>query len=267
MTTETGPVGVLKAHPGTEAAHFHFSVSACNAAGCGERSERVALYAVDRLAPPTWYPTPEESIVSQSSSSIQIRWLPPFQWPSAAAIAVSSAPGVAAPTKKLLASGFRVYADDGVGGPIANLIYEGRPTDLSFVWTGGASFSNGTSTSTSQNQLTARRNYRFHVVAVNFAGESSVTATPLTVTAGVRPARMDAPFSKPDMTTRLELVVTWNVPDDGGAPITGYQLEKSTDGGEWFHVLLDATLAADQMDENKKLIQYYKDSAVTYGST
>ncbi len=86
--------------------------------------------------------------------------------------------------------------------------------------------------------LTAQVAIRFRVVALNAAGASPPSSPSTDVT----------PFTTPDPPTSVEAVaadasaeLSWTAPgDDGGAPLAGYRIQSSVDGGaSWSTVVAD----------------------------
>ncbi|CAD7935538.1 unnamed protein product, partial [Amoebophrya sp. A120] len=196
---------------------YAFQVAACNVAGCGPRSERIALQAVDVLERPSFNVNTNKT------------------WPAGTDMTQAAIP---TPTASLLAKGYRIFCDDGLGGPITNVVhYNAPPTMTRIVFTGYYKILNSNDyevlplevekvTFSEFIPIVRGRKYRFHVAAINAAGESLTTEIPLQVTAATKPHRMEPPFAVPELTDFDKIVLSWFVPDDGGDPITEFEIEK-----------------------------------------
>jgi hypothetical protein len=175
---------------------YRISVAAVNAAGEGPRSDRLTLIASDIATMPENVQVPV-----QSKSLITISWTIP------------SLPGAAG------INGYKVFADDGMGGPISNLIYDGSTKASTFVYEWAPRFSDGSVA------LLAGHSYRFQVQAVNPTGDG-IRSEIVTGLAASKPFPPTKPAPDRALTNEGQIVLTWEAPDDGGSPILGYVVEK-----------------------------------------
>ncbi|CAE8682347.1 unnamed protein product [Polarella glacialis] len=183
---------------------YRFAVSAVNAAGEGPRSVRLTLTASDIAGQPY-----NVMATYQSYDQIDLVWSKPL---------MTGASGM---------SGYKVYADDGNGGPITNLIWDGglKASTLFFSW--APRFSDGTVA------LLAGHSYRFQVQSVNPTGDG-VKSDIFTAVAASVPAAPGRPQVDKVSTSGKMIVITWAAPEDGGSPLLGYVLErKSSASSDW----------------------------------
>ena len=133
------------------------------------------------------------------------------------------------------------------------------------VSTGGSSWSDlvadtkSTSTSYSHTGLTAGSTRHYRVSAINSEGAGPASNTDSATTEA-------APATKPGAPTGLtatadgqtEIDLAWTAPsDDGGADITGYRIEVSTDGSNW----------SDLVANTRSTSTSYAHTGLTAGST
>ncbi len=90
-----------------------------------------------------------------------------------------------------------------------------------------------TTTSKSVTGLTAATSYEFKVTAKNTAGESADSTTSSSVTTGSGPTAPETPTAvTTGSATPTTIALSWTAPsNDGGSAITGYAIQKSSDGG------------------------------------
>ena len=181
---------------------------------------------------------------------------------SAATRAVITSAGTESPTSLIFSSSFEPAPASAPSSPTA-LRGTAASGSVSLAWTappsdGGApltdyiieySTSNGSSWSTfddgvsttasaTVNNLTNFQQYLFRVSAVNSIGRSSASAT-LAVTPSL-PGLASAPRSLVTTVGRERVGLSWSLPlSTGGAPITDYVIETSTDEGATWQVFND----------------------------
>ncbi|QBO36443.1 hypothetical protein EQG49_08160 [Periweissella cryptocerci] len=128
------------------------------------------------------------------------------------------------------------------GSPIIGYSVRYKSTDSS-MWIPYPT--DGTATSTTIDGLQNGQMYNFQVAAINASGigsYGSATATPISVP--------DTPVLTP-IPGDGQVKLTWTVPDDGGAPITGYTLRyKPTDSDDtaWVTYPTDGTATTATID-------------------
>eukprot|EP00397_Hematodinium_sp_SG-2012_P000092 GEMP01000092.1.p1 GENE.GEMP01000092.1~~GEMP01000092.1.p1 ORF type:complete len:2939 (+),score=458.36 GEMP01000092.1:148-8817(+) len=129
--------------------------------------------------------------------------------------------------------GYKVYRDDGEGSAVNILLYDGstQPLVKEFALTG----------------LAAGKTYKLAVTCLNDAGESDQAI--ISHIAGGFATFSDPPHRKEGVaTTDSNLVLAWNVPDDGGSAITRYHLYK--DDGNYGPLESVGSVAQTEMDED-----------------
>ena len=151
------------------------------------------------------------------------------------------------------------------------------PTEIQLSWTavaGAASYElqrrvNGGSwgdpmpvsgTSYTDTGLTPSTTYDYEVRAVNAAGTSEWSGV---VTAATTDPMAPAAPTLTAAATDLTVMLTWTVPDNGGAPISGYKIEDSDDGSDWNDFAMPAANAtsSDHMLEPGTM-KYYRILAI-----
>ena len=109
---------------------------------------------------------------------------------------------------------------------------------VQYVASGGSSWSthqdgndvDNTALSTTIPSLTPNTEYTFRVAAVNAVNQGAYSAN-VTATTDA-PTVPDAPIISPNPTVTLDSVtISWNKPDNGGSPITGYSVQYVASGG------------------------------------
>jgi hypothetical protein len=228
----------------TQGGVYRFSVVAVNAAGEGPRSDRLTLVASDVAGMPQNVQVP-----LQSRSQIQLTWERPL---------LTGAAGI---------NGYKVYANDGMGGAITNLIYDGSTRASTLVYTWEPRFSDGTVA------LLAGHSYRFQVQAVNPTGDGTKSLE-VTGLAASKPLAPNKPTSDTTQTNNGRIVITWNAPDNGGSAIAGYIVERFNNGG-WTQLTTtntqhQQTTYTDQAGLQSNFVYTYRVSAfnaITTGDT
>ena len=128
-----------------------------------------------------------------------------------------------------------VPTSDG-GAPVTSYIVE-RSTD------GGLTWATATTTSTTGAVLSGLTNgtaYAFRVIAVNAAGSGAPSA-PVTATPAAAPG---APTSLVLVSGDGQIALSWSAPtSDGGASISSYRVEISSDGGTSWAIVASAVTA------------------------
>jgi fibronectin type 3 domain-containing protein len=120
----------------------------------------------------------------------------------------------------------------------------------------------GNVTSFTDSGLTNGTTYFYQVTAINSVGQgprsNELSAKPLTV-----PGAPRNPSAKPDATQGVSLA--WTVPSsDGGSPITGYRIYRSTSSGtETFFVAVGNVTSYRDTATVSGVRYYYKVTAVT----
>lgn len=180
----------------------HYRVSAVNVAGTGPASN-IATATTDATVPD---PPTALSATADGTSKIDLSWTAP------------SYDGGAALT------GYRIEVAESGNGPWSNLVANTNSTATTYSHTGLAPAST--------------RYYR--VFAINSVGSgrsSGVVRATTDATVPDPPTGLQATAVSP---TQIDL--TWVAPGyDGGAPITGYQVEISADAGSTWGVLVPST--------------------------
>ena len=132
-------------------------------------------------------------------------------------------------------------------------------------WSDLVANTNSTATSYSHTGLEAGSTRRYRVSAINSEGTGSVS--------NVANATTDAP-TKPGAPTRLtatangqtQIDLSWTAPsDDGGADITGYRIEVSTDGSSWSDLVANTNSTATSYSHTgltENSTRHYRVSAI-----
>ena len=109
-------------------------------------------------------------------------------------------------------------------------------------WSDLVADSDSTSTSCSHTGLTAGSTRYYRVSAINSVGTGSASNSDSATTEAEPATKPDAPrnlTATADGQTEIDL--SWTAPsDDGGAAITGYRIEVSTDGSSWSNLVADS---------------------------
>ncbi|CAJ1335093.1 unnamed protein product [Effrenium voratum] len=177
---------------------YRFAVAAVNAAGEGPRSERITLTASDVAGQPY-----DVASTYQSSYRIDLSWKKPL---------LTGASGM---------SGYKVWVDDGNGGSIANLIWDGGTKAATLYYSWQPVFSDGTVA------LLAGHTYRFQVQSVNPTGDGA-RSNIFSIVAASKPSSPGRPSVDRASTSSSAVHLSWAAPDNGGSPILGYVVERKT---------------------------------------
>jgi len=171
---------------------YAFRLVAVNVKGSSEYSEELIIAAAAPIAKPA---APTRSLAYSNNTSLRIEW------------AESGA-------TQIEVSGYVLYMSEGLAGNF-DPIYNGSLNALKRDF--------------DASNLTTGQLYQFKVVAVNYNGPSEAS-DPLSVHACVAPSAPGAPTRVTGDKTSITL--TWATPsNDGGCPITGYQLMRDSGGG------------------------------------
>lgn len=152
---------------------YRFAVAAVNAAGEGPRSERITLTASD-VAGQAY----DVEATFQSSYRIDIAWKKPL---------LTGASGM---------SGYKVWVDDGNGGNIDKLIWDGGTKASTLYYSWQPVFSDGSVA------LLAGHTYRFQVQSVNPTGDGAKS----NIFSIVAAAKPDAP-GRPLVNRRIQCLI------------------------------------------------------------
>ncbi|CAL1153338.1 unnamed protein product [Cladocopium goreaui] len=178
---------------------YRFAVAAVNAAGEGPRSERITLTASDVAGQPY-----DVVATFQSSYRIDLAWKKPL---------LTGASGM---------SGYKVWVDDGNGGNIANLIWDGGTKASTLYYSWQPVFSDGSVA------LLAGHTYRFQVQSVNPTGDGAKSNV-FSIVAAAKPDAPGRPVVDRASTSSTAVHLSWAAPYNGGSPILGYIVERKDD--------------------------------------
>ncbi|MDE1811903.1 MAG: fibronectin type III domain-containing protein [Thaumarchaeota archaeon] len=164
-------------------------------------------YTVDWVVPPTSPPSAPQNLQASAASSSQIN----LSW---------SAP-----------------SNNG-GSPVIGYMIE-RSTDDGSTWNTIVSNTGSTSTTFSDTGLVHSTTYTYQVSAINSAGMSVPSNTASATTLNTVPS---VPTGLTATAKLLKINLSWTAPsDNGGTPITGYMIERSTDNGSTWSTLVENT--------------------------
>src|SRR5437867_2415877 len=197
---------------------FTYRVSAINSVGTGSPSTTASATT---LAVP---PSPPTGLAgSASSSQIRLSWTAP--------------------------------TDNG-GSAITGYKIE-RFTDGGTTWTTLVANTGNTAATYSDTGLTRATAYTYRVSAINSAGTGSPSITASATTLAVAPSSPTGIAATAASSSQIGL--TWTAPtDNGGSAITGYKIERSTDGGStWSTIVANTGSAATA----------YSDTGLTHTTT
>ncbi len=114
-----------------------------------------------------------------------------------------------------------------------------RSTDSGSTWSTIVSNTASTSTTYSDTGLAHSTTYTYRVSAINAAGTSSTSNTASATTFNTVPS---PPTGLTASAQVLQINLSWNTPsDNGGTPITGYKIERSTNNGNTWSILVANT--------------------------
>src|SRR6058998_2540166 len=172
------------------------------------------------------------SIGTSSSSSIT----------SATTLAVvpSSPTGLAAASVSSSQNGLTWTAPADNGGSAITGYKIERSTDGGTTWSALVANTGSTATTYSDTGLTHTTTYTYRISALNSVGPSSTSNSASATTLAVAPTSPSAPTAAPVSSSQINL--SWTAPaDNGGSAITGYKIERSTDGGSTWTTLVANT--------------------------
>jgi len=128
-------------------------------------------------------------------------------------------------------------SDDG-GSAISGYMIE-RSTDGGSTWSTVQSNTGSTATTYSDTGLPHSTTYTYRASAINSVGPSQPSNTASATTFNTVPT---PPTGLTATAQVLNVNLSWNVPsDNGGTPITGYMIERSTDNGSTWSTLVANT--------------------------
>src|SRR5438128_6223397 len=132
-----------------------------------------------------------------------------------------------------------------------------RSTDGGSTWSTIVSNSGSTATTYSDIGLMHGTSYTYRVSAINSVGTGSPSSTASATTLAVAPSPPTGLAATAVSSSQINL--SWAPPaDNGGSPITGYKIERSTDGGITWTALVANTGSA---------MTTYSDTALTPTTT
>ena len=159
-------------------------------------------------------------------------------------------------------------ADNG-GSSITGYEIE-RSTDSGSTWSTIVPNTASQSTSYSDTGLSPNTSYSYRVSAINSVG----TSAPSNVASATTNVQVYAPQPPTNLTTSSTsstIVLNWNSPgNDGGSPIIGYEIERSTSGGSWSTIVSNTGSTATTYSDNGllPLLTYsYRVSAINSAGT
>jgi len=128
------------------------------------------------------------------------------------------------------------------GGSAIIGYYVERSTDNGTTWSTLVA-DTGNTTTYSDSGLTHSTTYAYRVSAINSVGTSQPSNTVTATTLNSIPSQ---PIDLKATAQLLQINLNWNKPsDNGGTPITGYFIERSTDDGNTWSTLVANTGSAD----------------------
>src|SRR5207245_808826 len=203
LVANTGITGTTYSDIGlTHGATYTYRVSAINAVGPGSPSSTASATTLAVTASPL----NGLSATTVSSSQINLSWAPP--------------------------------ADNG-GSAVTGYKVE-RSTDGGTTWSALVVNTASTATAYSDTGLTHTTTYTYRVSSINSVGTSSPSNTASATTLAVAPASPTGLTATAASSSQTGL--TWTAPSENGAStITGYKIERSTDGGSTWSTLVANT--------------------------
>ena len=237
LVANTGSGSTTYSHTGLKAGNTrHYRVSAINSAGTSPASNTDS--ATTAAAPATRPGAPTGlTATADGQTQIDLSWTAP--------------------------------SDDG-GASITGYRIE-VSTDGS-SWSDLVADTGSTTTSYSHTGLTAGTTRHYRVSAINSAGTSPASNTDSATTAAAPATRPGAPTgltATADGQTEIDL--SWTAPSyDGGASITGYRIEVSTDGSSWSDLVADTgstTTSYSHTGLTAGATRHYRVSAINSAGT
>src|SRR5437867_6143423 len=203
LVANTGISGTTYSDIGlTHGATYTYRVSAINSIGTGSPSDTASATTLAVTASPL----NGLSATTASSSQINLSWAPP--------------------------------ADNG-GSAITGYKIE-RSTDGGSTWSTLVANTGSTATSYSDTVLTHTTTYTYRASSINSVGTSSPSSTTSATTLAVAPSPPTGLAATTVSSSQINL--SWTAPaDNGGSAMTGYKIERSTDGGSTWSTLVANT--------------------------
>src|SRR5438093_645548 len=144
-----------------------------------------------------------------------------------------------------------------------------RSTDGGTTWTTLVANTGNTPTTYSDTGLAHTTNYTYRVSAINSIGTSSVSGTVSATTLIATPSPPTGLTATAASSSQVSL--TWTAPtDNGGSAITGYTIERSTDGSTWTTLVANTTNTAATYSDTgltRATAYSYKVSAINSAGT
>ena len=120
-------------------------------------------------------------------------------------------------------------------------------------------------TTFSDTGLSANTSYSYRVSAINAVGTGSASSTAKATTLTAAPTVPGQPTNLVAKAGVSKISLTWTAPSDGGSPITGYKIQRSTDNTNW-STLVSSTGTKNTSYTDSGLLAgakyYYKVSAI-----
>src|SRR2546426_932858 len=173
------------------------------------------------------------------------------------AVAPSSPTGLAATavSSSQISLSWSVPADNG-GSPLTGYKVE-RSTDGGTTWTILVANTGSAATAYSDTGLTHTTTYTYRVSAINSVGTSSTSSTAPATTLAVAPSTPTGLTATTVSASQISL--SWSAPaDNGGSAISGYKVERSTDGGTTWSTIVPNSGSASTA---------YSDTGLAHGVT
>src|SRR5207245_1533224 len=132
-----------------------------------------------------------------------------------------------------------------------------RATDGGTTWTILVANTGSAATAYSDTGLTHTTTYTYRVSAINSVGTSSTSSTAPATTLAVAPSTPTGLTATTVSASQVNL--SWTAPsDNGGSAITGYKIERSTDGGTTWSTIVPNSGSASTA---------YSDTGLAHGVT
>src|SRR2546426_734387 len=173
------------------------------------------------------------------------------------AVAPSSPTGLAATAvaSSQISLSWTAPADNG-GSAVTGYKIE-RTTDGGTTWSILVANTGSTATTYSDTGLAHTTTYTYRVSAINSVGTGSASNSASATTLAVAPSSPTGLAATAVSSSQISL--SWSVPaDNGGSPLTGYKVERSTDGGTTWTILVANTGSAATA---------YSDTGLTHTTT
>src|SRR5438445_12880534 len=167
---------------------------------------------------------------------------PPSRTASATTLAVapSSPTGLSATAVSSSQIGLTWTAPADNGGSAITGYKVERSTDGGSTWSTLVANTGSTARTYSDTGLAHTTTYTYRVSALNSVGTSFTSNSATATTMAVAPSSPSAPTAASVSSSQVNL--SWTAPaDNGGSAITGYKIERSTDGGATWTTLVANT--------------------------